>query len=262
MTTAPARPDTGGLPLYDALAAVYDRWTAQNDYAAWADHLAARLRGTELPVRTVLDVCCGTGTVTRLLQERGFEVSGVDGSPAMLSRARGRVAPGTPLHEVRLPAPLPVPAGSLDAAVCCFDSVNYFAPAELPALLRTVAAALRPEGVFVFDLNTRHKLESVFGDSHYGDDLDDFAYVWRNRYHPGEHRCDYAISLFTASGDGFRRQTEHHSQWWFGHDEVRAAARAAGFTVAGVSEDYSDRPVRPDTLRETWTLVRSAPEPG
>ncbi|MFJ1708964.1 class I SAM-dependent DNA methyltransferase [Kitasatospora sp. NPDC088346] len=256
MTSSPPTAPTGGLAPYDALAAVYDRWTTDNDYPGWADRLG-RLLTADGPVRTVLDVCCGTGTITRLLQDRGFEVTGVDGSSAMLDRARERVTAGTALHEVRLPAPLPVPEASFDAAVCCFDSVNYFAPEQLADLFREVAAVLRPAGRFVFDLNTRHKLEHVFGDSHYGDDLDDFAYVWRNRYDPQRRCCEFAISLFTAAGTEFRRQTERHRQWWFDHDEIRAAARAAGFTVVAVTEDYGDRPVTPQSLRETWLLVRS-----
>ncbi|PBC66221.1 methyltransferase family protein [Streptomyces sp. TLI_235] len=255
MTSSPPTAAEALAP-YDALAAVYDRWTSDNDYPGWADRLAL-LFTADRPVATVLDLCCGTGTITRLLQDRGFEVTGVDGSSAMLDRARERVVAGTALHEVRLPAPLPLPAASFDAAVCCFDSVNYLAPDQLAALLREVATVLRPGGRFVFDLNTRHKLEHVFGNSHYGDDLDDFAYVWRNRYDPERHRCDFAISLFTADGAGFRRQTERHGQWWFGHDEIRAAARAAGFAVVSVTEDYSDRPVTPESLRETWLLVRS-----
>ncbi|MEV7022790.1 class I SAM-dependent methyltransferase [Kitasatospora sp. NPDC093558] len=248
---------TTALPLapYEALSAVYDRWTAENDYPRWADHLAGRFRAHGR-VSRVLDVCCGTGTITRLLQERGLDVVGVDGSPGMLAAARTRTAPGTELLEVRLPGPVPLPAASFDAAVCCFDSVNYFRPDQLPQLFAGVAELVRPGGLFVFDVNTRHKLENLLGDSHYGDDLEEFAYVWRNRYHPEEHRCDFAISLFTQDGPGFVRQTERHSQWWFDPAEIRSAAAAAGFETVGVEDDYQEREPGPQTLRETWTLVR------
>lgn len=253
---------TATLAPYDALSAVYDRWTAQNDYARWAAHLADRFR-SHGRVHRVLDVCCGTGTITSLLQRQGLEVVGVDGSAGMLERARARAAAGTELFQVRLPASIPAPEASFDAAVCCFDSVNYFPPDRLPELFASVARLLRPEGLFVFDVNTRHKLEHVFGDSHYGDDLGDFAYVWRNRYHPRERRCDFAISLFTqAAPAGFTRQTERHSQWWFEPDEIRSAARAAGFEQATVTDDYQERATGPDTLRETWALVRGPVRPS
>jgi SAM-dependent methyltransferase len=247
---------TQTLAPYAALAAVYDRWTADNDYQRWVDFVTERLRVAGTPVSSVLDLCCGTGTVTSLLQGHGFTVSGVDGSADMLARAAPRVAAGTPLHQVLLPGPLPFPRDTFDAAVCCFDSVNYFAPEQLPALFEVVAAVLRSGGLFVFDVNTRHKLEHLFGNSHYGNDLGDYAYVWRNRYQVDEHRCDYAITLFTESGTGFTRHVENHRQWWFEPDQIRAAAQAAGFTVRPATDDYTDRPTGPDTLRETWILVR------
>ncbi|MFJ4990225.1 class I SAM-dependent DNA methyltransferase [Streptomyces sp. NPDC088732] len=245
------------LAPYDALAAVYDRWTAHNDYSRWADHLAGLFRAHG-EIRRVLDVCCGTGSITALLQHQGLEVVGVDGAAGMLERARTRTAPGTELHQARLPAPLPVTDASFDAAVCSFDSVNYFRPAQLAELFACVARTLRPGGLFVFDVNTRHKLENLLGNSHYGDDLDSFAYVWRNRYHPEEHRCDFSISLFTQSVDGFDKQVEQHSQWWFDPSEIRSAALAAGFGLAGVTEDYHDHAPGPETMRETWVLVREA----
>lgn len=243
------------LAPYDALAAVYDRWTAQNEYARWADHLAGRFHAHG-GVRRVLDVCCGTGTITSLLQHQGLEVVGVDGSAGMLEQARMRTAANTELLQARLPAPLPVAEASFDAAVCSFDSVNYFRPEQLAELFACVARALRPGGLFVFDVNTRHKLQNLLGDSHYGDDLDSFAYIWRNRYHPEEHRCDFFISLFTRRVDGFDKQVEQHSQWWFEPSEIRSAALAAGFGQVTVTEDYQDHAPGPEALRETWTLVR------
>lgn len=245
------------LAPYDALAAVYDQWTAENDYARWADYLADRVRGAG-PAGRVLDLCCGTGTMTRLLQQRDFDVDGVDASAEMLRRARDRVAPITRLLQLRLPSQLPLPPASYDAAICCFDSVNYFSPEALAPLFSSTARVLRAGGQFLFDVNTRHKLETVFGDTHYGDDRDQdgFAYVWRNRYHGTDHRCDFEITLFTAERGAYRRQTEHHSQWWFSREEISAAARAAGFNVAAVTDDYRNRPPGPGTLRETWTLTR------
>jgi SAM-dependent methyltransferase len=250
---------TAPTPLapYDALSAVYDRWTAHNDYPRWAARID-ELFCAHGDVRRVLDLCCGTGSITALLQKQGREVAGVDGSPGMLEQARARTAPGTELLHVQLPAPLPLPAASFDAAVCSFDSVNYFRPDQLTPLFACVAQVLRPGGLFVFDVNTRHKLENVLGDSHYGDDLDDFAYVWRNRYHGGARRCDFAISLFTRGPEGFVKQTEQHAQWWFEPADIRCAAQAAGFAEATVTEDYRGHSPGPRAMRETWTLVLAA----
>lgn len=247
--------DQSLLP-YEALAAVYDRWTTENDYQRWVDFIVRQFALVPYPVENVLELCCGTGSVMRLLQGRGYQVTGVDRSAAMLARARERTASGTNLYELDLPAALPRSATAFDATVCCFDSLNYFAPGNrLKQLFAVVRDAVRPGGLFIYDVNTRHKLETVFGSSHYGDDCDDFAYVWRNRYHASEHRCDFLISLFLRSGDRYQRYQERHSQYWFTGDELAAAG--TGFTVLGVTDDYrDDRKPTEATMREAWVLQR------
>jgi len=240
------------IPEYEVLAEVYDRWTAANDYESWCDHIQRRVPRTA----SLLDLCCGTGTMTRLLQRRGFAVAGVDSSAAMLRRARAILPPGTVLWQQDLSVPSSVPQ-TFDALVCCFDSVNYFIEeTELDALFGFASGALRPEGVFVFDVNTKHKLAAVFGNSHYGDDLGQFAYVWRNRYDADLHNVEFLISLYMECGGVFQRHEIRHVQRWLSHDMLRALAMKHGFDVVEVSDDYSDRPVCADTLRETWVLAR------
>lgn len=241
---------------YDALAAVYDRWTVANDYPGWAAFVDARIPAAS----RVLDVCCGTGTMAALLLAAGHRVSGVDRSAAMLRQARRRLPAGTPLRRVDLAGPPDVDETGFDAAVCCFDSVNYFrTDPAIGNLFAYVSASLRPGGLFVFDVNTRHKLEDVFGSSHYGDDAGDFAYVWRNRYSAQRRSCEFAISLFVADqpGGGFTRYTESHEQRWFSRSELSGYAADAGFTVEAVTDDYGDDPPTEQTLRESWVLRRA-----
>ncbi|MBF9132212.1 class I SAM-dependent methyltransferase [Plantactinospora sp. S1510] len=238
--------------FYHGLADVYDRWTANNDYAGWARFTLERLP-TEGPAR-VLDICCGTGRLARLFATHGHDVVGLDGSEAMLAVARAEV-PTVRFDRAVLPAATLGEPAAFDVAVCSFDSLNYLAGAdELTRAFVRVGETLRPGGLFVFDLNTRHKLEDVFGDSHYGDDLGDFAYVWRNRTDRQARTTEFLISIFVADAEAYRRRTERHVQRWFDHSEVRAAAGAAGFTVEEVVDDYSDKPVSATTQRETWVL--------
>lgn len=238
---------------YDALAAVYDRWTEKNDYHRWAAFIDAVVEGTQ-----VLDLCCGTGRLTAILQQKGYRMTGADRSKAMLDYAANALDPGTPLYLVDLTATStghPSWAYNQDAVLCSFDSVNYFAgDGELQALLSFASRSLRTGGLFVFDVNTRYKLETVFGDSHYGDDLEDFGYVWRNRYDPAAGGCRFLITLYTCSGTVFERQVEEHWQRWFDHEELTRTARHCGFSVQSTTDDYGSREVTGETLRETWIL--------
>jgi SAM-dependent methyltransferase len=184
---------------------------------------------------------------------------GIDRSPEMLAHARDRAGQGSELIRATLPDETLARRLRADAAVCCFDSVNYFAgDGELSRLLGFAARCVRPGGIFVFDVNTKRKLAEIFGNSHYGDDHGDFAYVWRNRYDEERHRTEFLITLFTRNGAHFERHEEHHVQRWFSTHEITDAAKDSGFELLSIHDDYSAKLADPASLRETWVLRRIA----
>jgi SAM-dependent methyltransferase len=247
---------------YDALASVYDRWTKDNDFDSWSGDLDRRLLAAGLSRgASVLELCVGTGLVAEKLAGLGWRVSGIDRSRAMLDRAEVRLGPDTMLVHGDLAQPVEsLPAAAFDAAICTFDSLNYFvAEGALAQLFATVAASLRKGGVFIFDINSRVRLETIFGNSHYGDDLGDFGYVWRNRTTTETHQTEFLITLWEQRPDGaFDRRTERHVQRWFAHDELERHASCAGLDVVSITDDYQDAPARVDSLREVWTLSKPA----
>jgi SAM-dependent methyltransferase len=113
-------------------------------------------------VQTVLDLCCGTGLMADALIGLGYRVTGVDGSPAMLARARQLLGPETVLIQQVLPDLMI--GGMFDAVVSTFDGLNYLTPAELGPTLAAVGRRLRPGGWLVFDLRADAMLE--FARSH------------------------------------------------------------------------------------------------
>jgi len=241
---------------YSALAKVYDRWTARNDYVRWADFIRSRLPDPSDGTVHILDLCCGTGKMTRLLGGHGYLVTGVDASEEMLAVARA-ASPAARFRRAELPADRLGNPGEFSTALCTFDSLNYLVePSAARTSFTRIADVLRPGGAFIFDVNTEHKLRTVFGDSHYGDDLGEFAYVWRNRTDSATRTTRFLITLFTRQHSGFLRETEHHAQRWFSQAELRADAAAAGFTVESITDDYTDQPASDQTLRETWVLRR------
>ena len=166
----------GDLPLgeeetYDALAACYDDMTADVDYPAWADFIEALFAGSPRPVHgepfhTVLDLACGTGTMSFLLAERGYEVIGVDFSPEMLAVAAEKSLEGdgeAPIFLCQSMEELDL-YGTVDACVCLLDSVNHVTePDRLQQALRRVWLFLEAGGLFVFDVHTPEHLQSLDG---------------------------------------------------------------------------------------------------
>jgi SAM-dependent methyltransferase len=243
---------------YAYLAQVYDQWTADNQYEAWCDFVEEEWRAGPVEVREVLELCCGTGTVLRHLTGRGYSVTGLDRSAGMLERAAEKLGAEIPLVRAELPD-MPVD-GPFDAVLCVFDSLNYLSDeADVRETMRAANRVLRPGGTFMFDVNSHRKLSELFGSSHYGDALDDFAYVWRNRFEPATSCCDFLITLFVRSPDGtYARHEEHHRQRAYERSHLASLARSAGFTGVEIHDDYSRRPAGPETLRETWVLTKAA----
>ena len=150
---------------YDFLAGSYDALTTDVDYPTWADYIERHFARLGRPVRTVLDLACGTGSLTCELAGRGYEVTGVDKSPEMLSLAeeKCRDLDNRPrffcegMEALRLP-------GRVDACVCCLDSVNYvLQPRKLERAFRRVYDCLEPGGLFLFDADTPEKLAAMDG---------------------------------------------------------------------------------------------------
>ena len=145
------------MSAYEALAGVYDALTEDVDYERRGDYLEKLLKRSCIPVRTVLDLACGTGELTAILTERGYEMIGVDASPDMLSQARQKAEDLTGEPPVFLNQSMPELDlyGTVDAAVCCLDSLNYLtSPRDVQKTLERLHLFISPGGLLVFDVNT------------------------------------------------------------------------------------------------------------
>lgn len=134
------------MSSYDALAASYDALTVDVEYRRRADYLTRQFHRSALPVETVLDLACGTGTMACLLAERGYRMIAVDGSEEMLTQAAWKAAaleqPPMFLHQSMPRLHLGM---EVDAAISTLDALNYLTrTADLRETLRRVYRWLRP----------------------------------------------------------------------------------------------------------------------
>ena len=229
---------------YRALAGSYDALTYDVGYAAWADYLEKHFQRRGIPGRTVLDLACGTGSLTRELAGRGYEMIGVDLSPEMLSEAaeKNRDIGGIPpiflcqsMDKLDL-------YGTIDACVCCLDSVNYVTdPRKLQRAFERVHLFLTPGGLFIFDINTVEKLMGLDGQV-FLDETEDAYCVWRADYSPRSRICSYFMDLFQLEEDGlWRRNEELHEERAYTVEELTGFLRQVGFRDIRL---YGDRKMR------------------
>lgn len=218
------------MSSYEGLAASYDALTTDVGYEKRADFLEKLFRRSRIPVHTVLDLACGTGTMTWLLTDRGYELIGVDGSEEMLAAAHGEKRSGGG-HPPHLPAPVHAPAGSLRHGGCRHllsgQPELSHRPADVQRTFRRLHLFIAPGGLLVFDINTVAKLAALDGQV-FLDETEDTYCVWRTEYHRG--LCTYYMDLFDRRRDGaWQRELEIHRQRAYTTEELIGWLRAAGF---------------------------------
>jgi predicted TPR repeat methyltransferase len=240
------------VEAYSRLAGLYDEIVIDPCHGRWASFLDELWSADAERVRSVLDLCCGTGLLAGELIARGYRVVGVDASEAMLALARKRLGPDVALSRMTLPD-LTV-EDVFDAAVCTFDGLNYLTPDELRLAVSGVARSVRPAGWFVFDLHTDAMMDFTIANPVVVGQSAGNDFVITSAVDAGARTCDTKIELTRPrDGDPF---CEQHRQYFHSDADVRASLRDAGFTVTAVSDEYTRQPTDASTLRATWTARR------
>ncbi len=227
------------MNAYHNLAASYDRLTNDVDYGATVEFYMQILDREGLRPRSVVDLACGTGSVTAILAGMGYPVLGVDMSEEMLTEAAMKTMDLEPmprfvcqkLQELWLPR-------AVDMAVCALDSLDYILdPADCKEAIRRVYRALNPGGIFIFDVNTPEKLQAMDGQVFLDED-DDVYCVWRGEFDEKTNICSYGLDLFQRQGEVWHRSFEEHREYAYSQAQLTGYLKEAGFTQIAV---YADR---------------------
>lgn len=226
------------MSAYETLAGAYDGLTRDIPYEEVLSFIEEILRRHGKTPQTVLDLACGTGSMSILLAQRGYQVLGADISEEMLTVAASKAAEldenapyfiCQPMQRLRLPAPV-------ELVVCLLDSLNYLdEPEDCAAAFHRVYQALRPGGVFLFDINTPYKLRELDGQVFLDENEDSYC-VWRAEFE--ENRCYYGIDLFQRAGELWERSFEQHCEYAYEPETLVKWLTEAGFAHV---EQYGDR---------------------
>lgn len=251
------------MSSYEALAGSYDELTWDVDYSRWCDYLEKLMAKGGRPVRTVLDLACGTGSLTLELARRGYQMVGVDLSGEMLAQAEQKCREGgfeipfycRDMSKLRLPQ-------KVDACICCLDSVNYvLRPKKLQEAFRRVYHYLEPGGTFIFDADTPEKLMAMDGQV-FLDETEDAFCVWRGEYSPKKRICSFWMDIFQREDDLWRRGEELHREYAYTMEELEGYLHEAGFVkVARYGELRMGRP-KEGEQRIFFKAVKPTPPKG
>lgn len=214
---------------YGPLAFWYDQLTLDVPYEAFVDFYEKEFSAAKGEFKTVLDFCCGTGTLTWLMAQRGYEMIAADASSDMLLLAAGKAADVSvpPLFLCQDAAGLDL-YGTVDAAVCSLDGMDYIPPEELHEVFRRLHLFVRPDGLVIFDIRLPEWFRKLDGEV-FVDETDDVLCLWRADFDEDENCICYGMDIFSKHGRLWKRESEEHIEYAHEPEWLKSLMENAGF---------------------------------
>lgn len=243
---------------YTGFAMVYDLFMDNVPYQEWCGYLTGLLKEYQVTEGLVLDLGCGTGKMTRLLAQAGYDMIGVDNSEEMLQIAKETACPEKDdilyllqdMREFEL-------YGTVRAVVSVCDSINYILDEEeLLLVFRLVNNYLDPGGIFIFDLNTIYKYRELLGETTICENREEGSFIWENFYDETERINQYDLTLFVKEESGkdgrgalYRKYEETHFQRGYEIEKIKLLLEWAGMEFVAAYDELTHEPVREDSER-------------
>ncbi len=239
---------------YNAFAEVYDKLTDNIEYKKRADYVSALfdrygVRGKE----PILDLACGTGSLTIELAKLGYDMIGVDSAYAMLSQAQNKKYEENvdvlflcqDMTELDL-------YGTISGAVCMLDSLNHLDSAEdVKRTIEKVGLFMEHGGIFIFDVNTIYKHREILGNNTFVYDCDDVYCVWQNSLNDDDS-VDISLDIFERKDGTYYRSGEEFSERAYPIGQYKKWLGDAGFELLHIYDEMSDRELNDRTQRAVF----------
>lgn len=240
---------------YDVFSEFYDSLTDNVEYKERADYFCRLLSLCDVSSGILLDLGCGTGSMSVKMADRGFDVIGVDSSIGMLNAARQKCAEyGSRILLLNQEMQNIDLFGTIDAAICVLDGLNHLPSAQdVKKTFEKVSLFMNPGGAFVFDMNTLYKHEFVLADNAYIYETDDVFCAWQNNYHPEDGSVDIELDFFEEEDGIYYRSSESFSEKAYELDLIKKMLEDSGFEVVGIYDDMTFEPFKPDTERAVFS---------
>lgn len=253
------------MDAYQDFAYVYDEFMDETPYEMWCERIQSFIEkyGVSKPVRNsgdvleseknlVVDLGCGTGTLTEMLYEKGYDMVGVDNSDSMLSVAmeKKRSSGSEILYLLQDMRELEL-YSTVGTVVSVCDSINYILEEdELLEVFKLVNNYLYPGGIFVFDFNTDYKYGQVIGDTTIAENRDDCSFIWENYYDEESAINEYEVTIFVKEEDDlFRKFTETHFQKGYTAKKIAKLIEKAGMELVVMKDADTDGDITKESER-------------
>lgn len=228
---------------YAELAEVYDLLMDDIDYTQWVDYLITHIEKHQAPGKVLLDLGCGTGSISIPLAERGYSVTGIDVSTEMLTQAEQKAWEAgvyinffqQDIRELNLDF-------QVDIVVATFDTFNYIIDEQdLIKVFQNIYGVLKDGGILIFDINTPYKLEKVLGENVFSYNTEELVYIWENYFDRKTKLCQMDLTFFSLDNKSgkYIRFDETHLERAYEENEIKEMLKKNGFKIQGIYGELS-----------------------
>ena len=242
------------MEAYTGFAEVYDIFMDNVPYQEWAAYIREILAGYGIKNGLVLELGCGTGSLTECMAGYGYDMIGADSSGEMLELAMRKTEKSghdilyllQDMREFEL-------YGTVQAVLSVCDCVNYILEEEeLTEVFCLVNNYLDPGGIFLFDFNTEYKYREILGDQVIAENREDASFIWDNYYDEDEEINEYELTLFIREEEKrglYRRYQETHFQKAYTLEKMKMLIARSGLIFEKAYDAYTREPPKKDSER-------------
>ncbi len=232
----------------DAFCRVYDTLTENVDYEKIVNFILKKSHGL-YEDSIALDLCCGTGTVSKMLNGHGFETIAVDSSFEMLCRAREKDDKTVYLNQDITELDL---YGTINLATCVLDGFNHLNSVDdFEKAINSVSLFTEKDGLLIFDINSRYKHSEVMGDNVFIFPGDDIYTIWQNEYDEDSSAVDIYLDFFVKSESSYQKEELSFTEIFLDEKTVNDILVKNGYEILSVTDDYSEEEISDKTERIT-----------
>lgn len=246
---------------YGIFSYSYDILTENVEYEKIAHKVCSLLHKNGVDGGLLLDLGCGTGTLSFLLEKMGYDIIGVDASEDMLMVANEKKydAESSAMFLCQKAEELDL-FGTIDCAVSCLDTINHIDSLEkVEKAFSLISLFMNMNGIFIFDMNTPYKHEKILANNTFIYDMDEVYCAWQNTLDRENQKTDIDLDFFIKNEDDecYERYSESFSEYIYNIDVIIEIIKKCGFTLIETSDDYSENPVSETTERITFVVKKT-----
>ncbi|RSD24140.1 class I SAM-dependent DNA methyltransferase [Mesobacillus subterraneus] len=226
---------------YERFAYLYDQLMQDVPYDEWVRMVEAYKEKFHIDGMKLLDLACGTGELSVRFAQKGYDVTGADLSPDMLSVAQSKAQGlSLPIQFFQQDMTELEDLGEYDFVGIFCDSLNYLEDEQaVQKTFEGVYRLLKKGGLFLFDVHSVYKMDYIFADATFTWDDEEITYIWNSFKGEKQHSVEHELTFFVLDESGkYDRVDELHFQRTYPIDVYQKLLEQSGFKQIEITGDY------------------------